>query len=182
MEQFTIVFNHLSAIASIGFSVAVIIGLGLFFWGNRESSSVRFIERNGILLAFLGALAATIGSLVYSYVIGFVPCELCWLQRIFMFPTTIILGIALWKKDQGIIDYELVLAAIGALIATAHYLYQFTGVSLIPCASEGGACAKRIVFMYNYITIPMMSLASFATIITGLIFARRHNTPPQRAL
>ena len=40
--------------------------------------------------AFVVAAIATGGSLFFSQVAGFVPCELCWFQRICMYPLSIL--------------------------------------------------------------------------------------------
>jgi disulfide bond formation protein DsbB len=42
-------------------------------------------------LAFLIALAATLGALLIGEVLGQMPCTLCWYQRIAMFPLVPIL-------------------------------------------------------------------------------------------
>ena len=40
------------------------------------------------------AAVATAGSLFFSLGLGLVPCELCWYQRILMYPLVVVLGVA----------------------------------------------------------------------------------------
>ncbi|HEY4411616.1 MAG TPA: disulfide bond formation protein B, partial [Gaiellaceae bacterium] len=40
--------------------------------------------------AFVVAALATGGSLFFSEIAGFVPCDLCWFQRICMYPLSIL--------------------------------------------------------------------------------------------
>ena len=61
-----------------------------------------FHEKYGLYLAWLVSLTATLGSLYFSEIREFVPCELCWIQRIFMYPLTIILGIAVFTDDRTV--------------------------------------------------------------------------------
>ncbi len=118
------------------------------------------------------SLSAVVGSLAYSQVIGFPPCELCWVQRIFIYPQALLTFIALLKKDKGIVDYLLPFSVIGGAVA----LYQsfihwgFSVVSLGGCtALLGGECAKVYVHSFGYITIPFMSFTIFAYAIVAVL-------------
>lgn len=130
-----------------------------------------FVGKNGIALAFAATLAATLGSLSYSEIIGYEPCKLCWFQRIFMYPQVILLGIALWKKDSREALYCLVLSVAGAAIAGYHYLMQVGIAPSLPCSALGYSvsCSQRFVMQFGYITIPMMSLTAFALMIIFLL-------------
>src|SRR5437870_4857275 len=44
-----------------------------------------------IAIAFVVAAVTTAGSLYYSESAGFTPCELCWYQRIVMYPLVVVL-------------------------------------------------------------------------------------------
>lgn len=128
-----------------------------------------WIHRNGLWLAFVVAFGAVAASFVYSDVIGYQPCTLCWYQRAFWIPTAVILGIAAWRKDRKVIPYVLALAAIGGLIALDHVWLQSGGTSLIPCDATGPSCDQRFVYEFGYVTIPVMSLTGFAFV--GAILA-----------
>lgn len=149
------------------------IGVGLFILGYvaaRKTDIMKqvlaFIQKNGLVFAWSIALMATASSLFYSNIMGFNPCNLCWWQRIFMYPQTILLGMAVFRKDKKIIPYVMPLLIIGAIIALYHVYLQFGGNPLIPCSATGAnPCAFRPVFAYGYISIPTMSLTAFLMMI-----------------
>jgi len=103
------------------------------------------VERKTLYLAFawVVALVATLGSLYYSEVRLFLPCELCWYQRIFMYPQAVILGLALWRQDFGVWPYSLALSLLGGSVSVLHLTQQwFPGLfplackPPVPCSAE----------------------------------------------
>ncbi|MFE6588679.1 disulfide bond formation protein B, partial [Bacillus mobilis] len=58
-----------------------------------------------IYFSFLVSLVATIGSLYFSEVKGYVPCSLCWYQRIFMYPIPLLIFISILINDKNIKYY-----------------------------------------------------------------------------
>lgn len=124
---------------------------------------LKTIESNGLVLAFIVASTSTLGSLFFSEVEKFVPCKLCWYQRIAMYPEALILGIALFKNDLTVRKYVLALSAIGFLIALYHVVLQnYPGV--LPCSDEIANCALKQFTYFGYITIPVMSATAFALV------------------
>ncbi|WP_216828421.1 disulfide oxidoreductase [Alkalihalobacterium elongatum] len=123
-------------------------------------------QNENLLFAAWGvSLIATIGSLYFSEVLGYMPCELCWYQRIFMYPIVIILGIAVVKKDPKQALYSAVFSGIGILIAFYHYLLQkvpamteLDSCGLIPCAGQ-------YINWLGFITIPFLALVGFTAIL-----------------
>lgn len=141
-----------------------------------------WLGKHGMKLAFFTSLVAMSASLFYSQYVGFPPCDLCWLQRVFMYPLVILLGMAWVKKDLRILDYSLVLAVIGGAVSALHnYMYYSDGGlnALCQLSGLGVSCVKRYVFEFNYVTIPLMSLTAFALVIAFLVFQKYHakNTP-----
>lgn len=143
------------------------------FFVLREGPSIdllRFINKEVPKLMLLVVFFAAASSLYYSEVLGYLPCKLCWYQRIFLYPQILILTMGLINKDKQVINYSIMLSIIGAFVALDHYILQFSSISFIPCSSEIVSCSKRYVFEYGYITFPLMSLSAFALIILfGLI-------------
>lgn len=123
-------------------------------------------------LAWLVAVIATAGSLYYSEVAHFVPCEFCWYQRIAMYPLALVLGIAAFRRDTGIRLYAIPLAAAGALLSTYHYLLQqFPDLSAGSCSATA-PCTAAWVWEFGFVSIPFMALAGFAAIVSLLAIAR----------
>ncbi|WP_116480683.1 disulfide bond formation protein B, partial [Bacillus wiedmannii] len=54
-----------------------------------------------IYFSFLVSLVATIGSLYFSEVKGYVPCSLCWYQIIFMYPIPLLIFISILINDKN---------------------------------------------------------------------------------
>ncbi|MFB4159963.1 disulfide oxidoreductase [Geomicrobium sp. JSM 1781026] len=130
------------------------------------------MTRQSIMLyvAWLVAIVATMGSLYYSEGLGYIPCDMCWYQRIAMYPLALILGIAAFRSDAHIRLYALPISILGAIIAAFHYAEQkipgFGGVA--PCQS-GVPCSAEYMNLLGFITIPFQALVAF-TIISVLLF------------
>lgn len=124
-----------------------------------------FTKEHALLLAFIVAFIATSGSLFYSEILGYIPCKLCWIQRIFMYPLVILLGIAVLKRDIRIKRYVVLLSIIGGIIAVYHYIIQRLEYANACFANSAVPCIVKYTFKYGYITIPMMALTAFVLII-----------------
>lgn len=166
--------NMVFAFGSIGAQIAVFAAvLYLLFFRKKYPGIGSWMGRRGMMLAFVAALASVLGSLFYSNIAGFAPCELCWFQRIFMYPLVIILGAGLATSDNRAAFYSFCLAMVGGMISLGHNLvYYYNGGLKIACLQAGAqvSCVKRYVFEFGYITIPMMALTAFVLIILLLSF------------
>lgn len=134
------------------------------------------IRQYSLYLAWLVAVIATGGSLFFSEWMHFVPCELCWYQRIFMYPLVILLGIATYKNDQAIIPYVRVLSTIGMCISLFHYLEQKVPSmrEVLPC-SNGVPCSGQYINWLGFITIPFLALVSFTLIHLLLLLGNKNS-------
>jgi disulfide bond formation protein DsbB len=154
---------------------SVIALLLLFFRPKQKGGSfyLDFIDKHFLILAFLISLFSTLFPLVYSEVIGFLPCSLCWWQRVFMFPTMFMFGIALWDKDRKVIRYALPLLCAGFIISVyQNFFYYFGSGSGEPCDASGVSCYQQLVSTFGgYMSIPMMALTSFFALLTLLAVA-----------
>ena len=143
----------------------------LFFVLFLSSNSFRqktytVVNKNILGFLFVTSLGALVGSLTYSNIAGFPPCELCWIQRIFMYQQVILSFMAMIKKDKGIVFYLFPLSILGAIVSFYHSMAQWGfGGSLLPCTAVGGECSKVYVLEYGYITIPFMAFTSFIYLI-----------------
>ena len=136
-----------------------------------------FFDEFGLYAAWLVALLATLGSLYFSEVRHFVPCALCWFQRVFMYPLVIILGIASFRQDRGVVKYALPLAVLGALTAAYHLLEQnVPGFAPPPMCRVGVACSAKYINWLGFISIPVLALTAFVLIAVLLLSAGRRGT------
>ena len=127
-----------------------------------------------IFICWLIASVSTIGSLFFSEIMELPPCALCWYQRIFMFPLVIIFLVGLFPFDKSIIKYALPLSIFGWSFAFYHYLLYsgYIPESIQPC-SQGVSCSETYLDLFGFLTIPMLSLISFSTIVALLFLLRR---------
>lgn len=171
-DMFLSLVNKILAVATIASQVALIAGLAYFLFvrKNKTNPIISFLGRNGLGFAFLVALAATVFSLFYSEIANFVPCDLCWYQRIFMYPLVLLLGLAWLKKDYQIISYGLIMAAIGGLFAFYQYYLSFSQSASPVCDifGSGASCVQQDVLEFGFVTAPLMSLTGFVLILVFL--------------
>ena len=136
-----------------------------------DSSSSTFI-----FLSFLISLIATLGSLFFSEIMNFVPCSLCWYQRIFMYPLVFLFSINLLFPDDKIFKYAFPLVIIGWIISVYHNLLilKIIPENLSPCV-QGVPCSVDYLNWFGFITIPLLSFFAYTSILILLIILKRKN-------
>lgn len=152
---------------------------GPFATMTMERSSPESVTWPILFAIWCVALVSTLGVLFVGEVLGQAPCNLCWGQRAFMFPLTVVLGIACWRGDARAWIYALPLAAIGGLIAAFHLLLYWKIISraIEPCG-PGPSCTSSDMTVFGAIPLPLLSLLAFVMIAAGLIALRRRRTLP----
>jgi len=127
-----------------------------------------FVRKNiGKFLLELGllmALGSIVGSIIYSNVIGFDPCVLCWWERTLIYPQLVIFAVGLYVKEKSVYIYSSVFAILTIILSGYHTYIQLAGSSGALCSSSVVSCSKVYFISYGYITIPTMALS------TGLFF------------
>ncbi|HLD84530.1 MAG TPA: disulfide bond formation protein B [Coxiellaceae bacterium] len=118
-----------------------------------------FFDKYGLFLAWLVALMAMIATLIMEYVLQWPVCELCWYQRIALYPLVILLGIAAYRQDKNIIPYAMTLSAIGFIVALYQYLEQMIpGFSPIAVCTTGVSCSTIHLQLLGFMTLPFFSM------------------------
>jgi hypothetical protein len=114
-----------------------------------------------LYFAWLLSCIALLGSLYFSEIRNLAPCNLCWYQRIAIYPLTIILGIATYRNFLGIVPYVLPLALIGLIISIYHVAIQeVPSWQPIELCGVGPSCLDKIDIGLGPISIPMLSVLS----------------------
>jgi disulfide bond formation protein DsbB len=133
----------------------------------------RGVEGYELWLAFLVAAIATGGSLFFSETAGFIPCELCWYQRICMYPLAIVTLLAAAADDYRVGRYLLPLPVVGAGVSVYHLLIENRVVkqSQVCLLSAPGGCATKWIEEFGYVTIPTLALTGFALAFALLLLA-----------
>jgi disulfide bond formation protein DsbB len=146
--------------------LVVFLAITFIFFRSRKNPILLFFKEYGILLVFLTALGSVLTSLFYSNVVGFPPCELCWIQRLFIYPQVLMAGYLLWKpstkRTQDILRISFIFAVLGSLVSIYHTYIVNGGESSIACANNAAivSCTVRYVYEFGYITIPVMALSA----------------------
>jgi disulfide bond formation protein DsbB len=127
-----------------------------------------------IFICFIIASVATLGSLFFSEVMHFVPCSMCWYQRIFMYPLVLIFLVNLLYPDENVYKYAMSLVIVGLLFSIYHNLLMFDIIpeSVVPCV-QGVPCSTVYLNWLGFITIPLLSLVSYLTLFILLIIGRK---------
>ena len=158
---------------AIMLQVFSVIALFLLFIGPKKNSYLAFIDKHYLTLGFLVSLSASLFTLIYSEVVGFVPCYLCWYQRAFIFPLPFIFGMAIWHKDRKIVKYVLPLLSVGFIVAIyQNFMYYFKDTGSLPCDASGVSCYQQLINEFGgYISFPMLSLSSYLALIAIVLVA-----------
>ena len=156
------------------FGVALLGSVAILVVGFAVPSSRATVAEAAPRLAALVAVGATLGSLYFSERAGFVPCELCWFQRIAMYPLAVILTIAAIRRDDDIRVYALPVAAVGLAIAVYHVQLQWFPDQSSFCEVTN-PCSGRWVEAFGWMTIPQMAAIAFTAIIGLLAVAHPHH-------
>lgn len=135
------------------------------------------VAESAMTLASVVAVGSTAGSLFFSEFGELVPCELCWFQRIAMYPLAIIIPLATRRRDAHGTVYALPLAVIGALIAGYHVQLQLFPEQSSFC-ELANPCTSSLVEGLGFASIPRMSATAFVLIIALLLLARSPARPP----
>ncbi|MDB4257226.1 disulfide bond formation protein B [Arcobacteraceae bacterium] len=128
-----------------------------------------------IFLCFLVASLSTIGSLFFSEVMHFVPCSVCWYQRIFMYPLVLIFLVNLLYPDDKVFKYAITLVMTGLFFSIYHNLLMFDIIpeSIVPCVS-GVPCSTKYINWFGFITIPLLSFMAYFMLFILLILGNKN--------
>lgn len=123
-----------------------------------------------LAVAWAVALVSTFAALFIGEVMGMTPCQLCWYQRILMFPLAVILGMAAFGNDRRGAIYALPLALGGVAAAGYHTVLVAGWVPQwwIPCGA-GPSCSGQKLVILGDIQIPWLSLLAFTVIVVLLL-------------
>jgi len=168
VEAAQLFFSLLALLALAG--AVVVLGARLLATRSAAAGAVTVVaDDGGLWVAFLVAATSSAGSLYFSEVADYVPCRLCWFQRIAMYPLAVILLVAAIRRDRSVAWYVVPLAAVGAAVSTYHYLIEWRP------SLEGGACGvgpscTDIWFReLGFVTLAFMALCGFLAILALVV-------------
>jgi len=125
--------------------------------------------------AFIVAAIATGGSLFYSQIAGFIPCEFCWFQRVLMYPLSILTLLIAARGDNRAARYLIPLPVVGAGTSIYHMLIERGVIEETKACSLSapGGCGTNWIANhgFGYLTIPTLALTAFLLLIGFLVLA-----------
>ena len=170
--------NYWLALAVIVLQIVSVAFLFLFFARKKFpdlAPAADFLWKCGLWIGFLLSIGGVAVSLFYSEILGVLPCGLCWLQRVFLYPQVLLFAVAIWKSDKSVADYSIAFSIFGGAVALYQHYLQMGGTGIVPCpaVATGADCAQRFLFEFGYVTFPLMSFSIFAFLIILMLFVRR---------
>lgn len=127
-------------------------------------------------LALAVAATATAGSLYYSEVAGYPPCEMCWYQRICMYSLVPVLAVGLARRDTRVGWYALPLAVVGLAVSAYHYQLQMFDGQGSSC-DAAAPCTFRWVDSFGFVSIPFMAGCGFVGVAGLAVLSLRSAAP-----
>ena len=164
MSETVIFLNFWLAIGTVALLASSLVLFGDIFFNQRKFFG-EAVRKYGLLTAFILASGASVMTLIYSDVLGFLPCWLCWWQRVFLYPQVLMLGAAYFMKEKTFALYGIVLSIPGFIVAAYQHYVQMGGTELVGCPAGGGDCGQRFVFEFGFVTFPLMAAALFLFLI-----------------
>jgi len=180
-------YSQFISLGLLVLSGAVIISAILYFIVPAVRERIRSISYTWLLLG-IGLISATsiVGALIYQLAYLTPVCELCWWQRIFLFPISIVAFVAVWRQSREAHITAAILAALGLFYAIYHYYYHFQGLVLgnvlaLPCSSGGllPACTESPILTFGFVTIPLMGVLVFGSMLILAAFAHEKSKETQ---
>lgn len=130
-------------------------------------------KHNFLYFAWVVSLAGFVTSVYFGEVLNYHPCNLCWYQRICLFPLAYLLGVAVYTENLKLARYCLPISILGAVVALYHSMGQW-----FPTLESSRICGyhdecSAPIFSFFGITFPIFSLIGFVLITVLLFIAQR---------
>jgi disulfide bond formation protein DsbB len=169
-----VLLSVLGVIGQVLIAIMILVGLLAVVGVRGPLNAIRRLLWGWELwAAFVVAAIATGGSLFFSQIANFPPCELCWFQRICMYPLSILTLEMAWRNDNRAARYLFPLPIVGACVSIYHLLIE-NSVIKEPnqcLQSAPGGCAVKWINEFGYMTIPTLALTGFLLLIGFLVLA-----------
>lgn len=178
VEAAQLFFSLLALAAVAGAAIVLVARLVGRGRNGVTDDIVRLADDYGLWIAALIAVTSTAGSLYFSEVANYVPCQLCWFQRIAMYPLAVILPIAAVRRDRSVRWYVVPVAVIGAAVSTYHYLIEWRPSLEGGACGVGPSCADIWFRELGFVTLAFMALCGFLSILVYVVFTPTPNPTP----
>lgn len=170
-ETFELFFALLT-IATLAATAGLVAARVVAGMRGTGSEVLRSVAANRMVICAAITSTATLGSLYFSEVAHFVPCTLCWYQRIAMYPLAVLTALAAVRRDDLSV-YVRVIASIGLVISAYHWLLErFPSIDAGVC-STAVPCELVWFEKFGFITLPFMAFTAFAAVLAVTTLPRQ---------
>lgn len=129
-----------------------------------------------LLFQFLISVSAIFGSLFFSEIMKYPPCNLCWYQRIFIYPIALLTLTGLYYNLKETNKFLTPLILFGLGFSIYHNLIYYKVIQVIVACNESAPCTSQQLNYLGFVTIPLLSLSSFLLLLSINIFAIKINS------
>lgn len=171
--------NYLFALGGLALLV-ITIGLFVDYFYLGSKYYQRFVKPYVWFIIPIVTVGSVATSLLYSEYFGFLPCSLCWLQRIALYPQALFSLMAFKTKESIYFPlYSIALSVFGFIVAVYQYIYQMLPkeaitAGVMPCLADGSAdCSLKVIDQFGFVTFPLLSAITFASLIILYLNLRR---------
>ena len=184
----SIIEIYTTAVSSLALVLAVVVVVMLGALTRPSARPARHIKQVTASFVFTTGLVitggATIGSLIFSEAIGYTACELCWYQRIMLFPQVVIFATGLIWSARALMIPPLILSIVGAVIAAYHIgLQAFTEPGFVCATGQTVPCHEIYFQTFGFMSFPVLSLIVFVflLVLTGFALATDSGSSTERS-
>jgi len=167
------VFASLLAVVALAGTVLLLACRLLAPRWTPAERAVNAVHESALWLAWLVAATATVGSLWFSEVADYVPCRLCWFQRICVYPLAGILFVAAWRRDRSVRWYALPLLVAGVGVSSYHSLIEWKPWLDSGACGVGPSCTDVWFRRFGFLTLAVMALVAFVAMLVLLFVTPR---------
>ncbi len=169
-------FSAILALATLAGGIVTLVALTLESRTTWTSAWLTQVRASGLWIICMITTGAMVGSLYFSEKVGFAPCKLCWYQRIGIFSIAIISFVAALRNDKNIARYTIVLAPVGLIVSTYHYLLEwFPNMETNVCSLDV-PCTAVWFRELGFVTLCFMAGCAFITVIAVSLAIMREQT------
>jgi disulfide bond formation protein DsbB len=165
-------FFALLTIATLATAAALVAARLVALKREMGGELLRSVAAHRMAICAAITTTSTLGSLYFSEVAHFVPCTLCWYQRIAMYPLAVLTATAAVRKDDLSV-YVRVIASIGLVISGYHWLLErFPSLDAGVC-SAAVPCELVWFEKFGFITLPFMAFTAFSAVLAVTTLPRQ---------
>ena len=169
-------FSAILALATLAGGITTVLALVFENRMTWTSAWLTQVRASGLWIICMITTGAMVGSLYFSEKVGFAPCKLCWYQRIAMYSIAIISFVAALRNDKNIARYTIVLAPIGLVVSTYHYLLEWFPTLETNVCSLDVPCTAVWFRELGFVTLCFMAGCAFITVIAVSLAVMREQT------